>query len=168
VVTIGPIFDRITSYHYPDQTSRPPREGLVGEIIILLFKVLPFVVMWAAFTGLYIFMPNTRVNFRAALVGGILGGTLWQLAQWVYVNFQVGVTRYNAIYGTLAALPIFMVWIYVSWLIVLFGLEVTYARICAPCTGRSAAATSTSPARTGRLTVLLVTAKPSRGEKPWG
>jgi membrane protein len=99
----------------------------VGKAIFLLFKVLPFVAMWAAFTFLYIFMPNIRVGFRAALLGGVFGGTLWQLAQWAYLFFQVGVARYNAIYGTMAALPIFMVWIYVSWLIVLLGLEVTYA-----------------------------------------
>jgi membrane protein len=132
VVTIGPIFliasiSMTTTLESQTFVQTLLGKAFVGEVIFLLFKVLPFVVMWAAFTGLYIFMPNTRVNFRAALVGGILGGTLWQLAQWVYVNFQVGVTRYNAIYGTLAALPIFMVWIYVSWLIVLFGLEVTYA-----------------------------------------
>ena len=102
-------------------------QAVVGQFIFYLFRIVPFVVMWAAFTFLYIFMPNIKVHFRAALVGGILGGTLWQLAQWGYVEFQVGVARYNAIYGTLAALPILMVWIYVSWIIVLFGAEVAYA-----------------------------------------
>ncbi len=101
--------------------------AFVGKILFLLFKILPFVAMWSAFTFLYIFMPNTRVQFRAALLGGIFGGTLWQVAQWGYVTFQVGVARYNAIYGTMAAVPIFMVWIYFSWVIVLLGLEVTYA-----------------------------------------
>jgi len=98
----------------------------LGDAIYLLFRVAPFVVMWLAFTALYIFMPNVRIRFGAALIGGMVGGTLWQLAQYGYVNFQVGVARYNAIYGTMAALPIFMVWIYVSWVIVLFGLEITY------------------------------------------
>jgi len=98
----------------------------LGDAIFLLFRVAPFVVMWLAFTALYIFMPNVRIRFGAALIGGIVGGTLWQLAQYGYVNFQVGVARYNAIYGTMAALPIFMVWIYLSWVIVLSGLEITY------------------------------------------
>lgn len=102
-------------------------QAYVGDLIVLIFKVLPYVGMWVAFTSLYIFMPNTKVSIRAALTGGIFGGTLWQLAQWGYVYFQVGVARYNAIYGTMAALPILMVWIYLSWLIVLLGLEVTYA-----------------------------------------
>jgi membrane protein len=101
--------------------------AFVGQLIFLLFKVLPYLAMWAAFTFLYVFMPNIKVEIRSALIGGIIGGTLWQLGQWGYVHFQVGVARYNAIYGTLAALPILMVWIYFSWLIVLLGLEVTYA-----------------------------------------
>jgi membrane protein len=84
--------------------------------------------MWLAFSGLYIFMSNTRVDWQAALAGGVAGGTLWQLAQVGYVHFQVGVGRYNAIYGTMAALPIFMVWLYVSWVIVLFGLGICYAK----------------------------------------
>ena len=99
----------------------------VGEAVLLLFKLIPFVVMWAAFIFLYLFMPNTRVRIKAALVGGVVGGTLWQLAQWGYVHFQVGVGKYNAIYGTMAALPIFIVWLYLSWMIVLFGVELTYA-----------------------------------------
>jgi membrane protein len=99
----------------------------VGEALLFLFEVLPFMVMWLVFAGLYLFMPNVKVSPRAALVGGVFGGTLWQLSQWGYLGFQVGVARYNAIYGTMAALPILMVWIYLSWMIVLLGLEMTYA-----------------------------------------
>ena len=101
---------------------------LVGDSIFLFFKVVPFLFMWLAFTGLYVFMSNTKVEWQAAFVGGIVGGTLWQLAQIEYVHLQVGVGRYNAIYGTMAALPVFMVWLYISWIIVLFGLGVCYAR----------------------------------------
>ena len=97
----------------------------LGELIRFAFKTLPYVAMWIAFTFLYIFMPNIRVRLPAAIIGGVIGGTIWQLGQIGYVLFQVGVARYNAIYGTLAALPIFMVWIYFSWLVVLFGLEIT-------------------------------------------
>jgi membrane protein len=76
---------------------------------------------------LYIFIPNTKVRLKSALVGGILAGSLWQGVQWGYIYFQVGVANYNAIYGTLAVLPIFMVWIYTSWLIVMFGVELVCA-----------------------------------------
>ena len=100
----------------------------VGTLILLLFKVAPFMFMWLAFTVLYVFMSNIKVEWRAAFIGGVVGGTMWQFAQWAYVNFQVGVAKYNAIYGTMAALPVFMVWLYLSWVIVLFGLEVTYAK----------------------------------------
>jgi membrane protein len=101
--------------------------AVVGEALLILFQLVPYVALWTALTFMYLFMPNTRVRFGPALVGGIFGGTLWQLAQWLYVNFQIGVSKYNAIYGTMAALPIFMVWLYVSWVIVLLGLELSYA-----------------------------------------
>ncbi len=101
---------------------------VVGSLILTLFKMGPYLLMWIAFAILYVFMTNTYVEWPAAISGGILGGTLWQLAQWTYVNFQVGVAKYNAIYGTMAALPIFMIWVYISWNIVLLGLEFTYAR----------------------------------------
>lgn len=100
---------------------------VIGTIILTLFKIFPYLAMWAVFTGVYLFMPNTRISPRAALLGGAFGGILWQLLQWGYVTFQVGVTRNNAIYGTMAALPVFMLWVYISWVIVLLGLEVTFA-----------------------------------------
>ena len=100
---------------------------VIGVIILALFKIFPYLAMWAVFTGLYLFLPNTRISLRAALLGGAFGGILWQLLQWGYVTFQIGVTRNNAIYGTMAALPVFMLWIYISWVIVLLGLEVTFA-----------------------------------------
>ncbi|WP_429884469.1 YihY/virulence factor BrkB family protein [Geoalkalibacter halelectricus] len=132
VVTIGPVFilaaiSMTSTLQSNAFVAALQERALVGNLIIFLFQILPFVGMWIAFTALYIFMPNSRVSVRAALIGGIFGGTLWQLAQWGYVYFQVGVSKYNAIYGTMAALPIFMMWIYVSWLIVLLGLEITYA-----------------------------------------
>lgn len=132
VVTIGPVFvvaaiSMTSSLQSQNLVQRLLEQAYIGELLLLLFKILPFMVMWLVFAGLYLFMPNVKVSLRAALVGGIIGGTLWQLGQWGYVHFQFGVARYNAIYGTMAALPIFMVWIYFSWMIVLFGLEMTYA-----------------------------------------
>ena len=101
--------------------------ALVGNFLIVLFNVLPFVVMWLVFAGLYLFVPNTSVSPRAAMIGGIFGGTLWQLSQTLYVDLQVGVSRYNTIYGALAALPVFMIWLFLAWAIVLLGLQVTFA-----------------------------------------
>lgn len=132
VVTIGPVFLVVAISMTSTLKSQLLVQSLldyafVGELLLALFKVLPFMVMWLVFAGLYLFMPNVKVSPRAALIGGVFGGTLWQISQWGYLNFQFGVARYNAIYGTMAVLPILMVWIYLSWMIVLLGLEMTYA-----------------------------------------
>jgi membrane protein len=100
---------------------------LVGDFYRFLIKMTPFAVLWIAFTFCYVFMPNTRVKFTSALLGGIVGGTLWQLTQWGYIRYQIGMAKYNAIYGALSQLPILLVWIYISWVIVLFGAEMAYA-----------------------------------------
>lgn len=96
----------------------------VGDLVLFGFRVLPYLSIWLALTCFYLFIPNTKVSYRSAVIGGVLAGTLWQIAQWGYIHFQVGIARYNAIYGTLALLPLVMVWIYTSWLIILYGGEV--------------------------------------------
>jgi len=72
-------------------------------------------------------MPYTKVKFRSALIGGITAGTIYGFTQWGYIFFQVGVTRYNAIYGSFAALPLFLIWLQLSWLIILLGAEISFA-----------------------------------------
>jgi membrane protein len=99
----------------------------LGDAFIYGIRFVQHLSVWAALVFLFIFIPNTKVQFKSALLGGILAGSLWQLVQWGYLHFQVGVAKYNAIYGTMAVLPIFMVWIYTSWLVVLFGVEVVCA-----------------------------------------
>ncbi len=103
------------------------RRTYFGDLLLFGFRLVPYLSIWVALVFLYTFIPNTKVRFKSALIGGVLAGTIWELAQWGYIHFQVGVARYNAIYGTLSLLPIFMMWIYTSWLIVLLGLEVVYA-----------------------------------------
>ena len=99
----------------------------LGDAILLSFRLLPYLSVWIAMVFLYVFIPNTRIKFGSAVVGGVIAGTAWELAQWGYFHFQVGVANYNAIYGTLSVLPVFLVWVYTSWLIVLFGLEIVFA-----------------------------------------
>jgi membrane protein len=117
----------------------------IGEALRLGFTLLSYAAWWGAFTFLYAFLPNTRVGLLPALIGGVVAGTLWQFAQWAYIAFQVGVAHYEAIYGALAQLPLLMVWLYISWLIVLLGAEVSFA--CQQAAtfppGRLAAAPST-------------------------
>ena len=98
-----------------------------GDLFLFVFSLVPYLSIAVALVFLYIFIPNTNVRLKSALIGGILAGASWQVAQWGYLHFQVGVSKYNAIYGTMAVLPVLMVWIYTSWLIVLFGVEVVYA-----------------------------------------
>jgi membrane protein len=89
-------------------------------------QLLPFVVLICLFTFIYIYAPFTRVPFGAALAGGIFGALLWQGAYQAYIEFQFGMVRYNKIYGTLASLPFTLMWIYMSWVILLIGAELAY------------------------------------------
>jgi len=101
--------------------------GGISAIIFFLLKLLPYTLLWILFTFLYIFMPNTKVRFASGLFAGILIGTLFQIVQWAYITFQIGVVHYNTIYGSFAALPLFLAWLQISWLIVLFGVEISLA-----------------------------------------
>ena len=83
--------------------------------------------VWLSFSFLYVFFPNLRVRLGAAAVGGLVASILLQAGQWGYVHFQVGAVRYHAIYGAMAAVPILLTWIYLAWIIVLFGAELTAA-----------------------------------------
>jgi len=99
----------------------------VGPLIIFTLNLLPYCLVWALFTVVYIFMPNTRVHFRSALLGGVIAGTLYQVIHWIYISFQIGVARNNAVYGSFAALPLFLIWLQVSWLVLLFGSEISFS-----------------------------------------
>lgn len=93
----------------------------------MLLNVLPFVAVIATFTILYQFLPNTKVRFLPALVGGLCGGISWLLIQILYVKLQIGVARYNAIYGSFATLPLLLLWLQMAWFVFLAGAEVAYA-----------------------------------------
>jgi membrane protein len=91
------------------------------------FKALPIAMLVITFSLLYQFLPNIKVEFLPALVGGLFGGIIWFLVQILYVKMQIGVARYNAIYGSFATLPLFLLWIYVAWVVFLLGAEVAFA-----------------------------------------
>ncbi|MBE6286891.1 MAG: YihY/virulence factor BrkB family protein [Mediterranea massiliensis] len=100
---------------------------LLAPLGKFLIRLIPFAFTWFMFTALYIFMPNTKVKFKHALIAGILAGTAYQAFQFLYISGQLSVARYNAIYGSFAALPMFLLWVHISWTICLFGAEFTYA-----------------------------------------
>jgi len=107
--------------------NRIPALETIGPAIFFPMKLLSYCVLWVLFVFLYTFLPNTKVNFKSGILGGIVAGTMYQVFQWIYVHFQIGVTKYNAIYGSFAALPMFFIWLQFSWIIVLFGAELAFA-----------------------------------------
>ena len=101
--------------------------GPVGSVVMVALGVLPYLLIWIVFFMLYIYMPNTKVNVRSALLAAAVAGTTYQIIQWAYIASQIGVTRYSAIYGGFAALPLFIMWVQVSWVVVLLGAEIAFA-----------------------------------------
>ncbi|MEE4215225.1 MAG: YihY/virulence factor BrkB family protein [Bacteroidales bacterium] len=99
----------------------------IKPALVFLFNLIPYVIIWLVFTMLYMVMPNTRVKFKSALVAGIIAGTMFQVVQLLYINSQMGVSRYSVIYGSFAAFPLFIVWMQISWLVVLMGAEISFA-----------------------------------------
>jgi len=101
--------------------------GVIGPAVHVLIMLVPYVMVWVLFTFVYLVMPNTKVDVKSALIAGIIAGTAFQISEWAYIEFQVGMSSYNAIYGSFAALPLFLIWTRISWLITLFGAELAFA-----------------------------------------
>ena len=127
----------------------------LDSFIKVSVTVLSFTLIWFVFTLIYIIIPNTKVRFVPALIAGIIAGTMFQLLQWGYVNFQSLLSGYGAIYGTFAALPLFMMWLELSWLIVLLGAEISYAYQNAVHYEQEAEGVNVNP-KQRRILVLLV------------
>ncbi len=101
--------------------------GIFSKLIFLLLNLLPYVSIWVLLTMLYLIMPNSKIPIKSAILGGIVAGTITQIVQWMYIKFQIGVASYGAIYGSFAALPLFLGMLQTSWMIVLLGAEIAYA-----------------------------------------
>ncbi len=101
--------------------------GILEHSTSLMVMLSPYILVWLAFTFLLYIMPNKRVKFTAALFGGFISGTMFQLLQYGYIHSQVWLSKYNAIYGSFAALPLFLIWLQLSWLIVMYGAELSFA-----------------------------------------
>lgn len=99
----------------------------IGWVVRFLITLIPYLLMGLMLVTVYMVMPNTKVRFNAALVAGLVTGVVLILAQNLYLSSQVRISRYSAIYGSLAAIPLFLLWAKTSWLIVLFGAELSFA-----------------------------------------
>lgn len=98
--------------------------GTVAAIQLLAY--LPILIYWGLFSFIFIFMPNTKVKVSSGIFAGVIAGTVYHILLFLYVSLQIGVSSYNAIYGSFSALPLFLIWLQVSWIIVLFGSELSF------------------------------------------
>jgi len=98
----------------------------LGLLVQFVARLLPYVFVIGAFTFIYMLMPNTRVRFGSALVGGVVAGTLWQSLGWGFAAFVAGSTKYTAIYAGFAIVIFSMIWLYLNWLIVLVGASLAF------------------------------------------
>jgi membrane protein len=97
-----------------------------GSLYGILLQLLPYLFVIAAFTFIYLFIPNTKVHVKPALIGGIVSGILWQTTSWLFAMFVVASVSYTAVYSSFAILFVFMVWVYVNWVIILLGADLVF------------------------------------------
>ncbi len=106
--------------------STSPWNQVLAPATQFLIDFIPVLLMWLMFVALYVFMPNTKVKVVNTLFPALLATLAMQALQWFYFNAQMFISNYNAIYGSFAALPLFMLWVQFSWTICLFGAELCY------------------------------------------
>lgn len=131
IMLIGPIFiilsGGLTVWLKTGLDTVASNIDIISPATALFLKLFAFALMWGMFIFLYMALPNTKVTFKGAAMGSLVAAILFELLQWAYVSSQIGVAQYNKIYGSFAALPLFLIWIQYSWFVVLFGAELTFA-----------------------------------------
>ncbi len=134
IMLIAPVFIILSSSitvfistELADFMSRAPILDFFKPVISFLVKIIPYFLSWITLTILFIVMPNAKVKFVPALISGIVAGTVLQVLQWLYIDLQFGITKLSAIYGSFAAVPLFIIWLQSSWIIVLLGAELAFA-----------------------------------------
>lgn len=129
LVTLGPIVLGLSLSTSAAVESSDTVQNLfeIAPSLRLLFSLGPLLLTCLFFTFLYIVMPNTKVSFRCAAIGGLVGGSLWTLAQKLFTLYAANAITYSAIYGSLGAVPLFVIWVYLSWTVALLGATLTFA-----------------------------------------
>jgi membrane protein len=97
-----------------------------GSLLVTLGELIPYLLVISAFSFLYAFIPNTSVRIRSALLGGVLAGSAWTATGSLFAQFVAGASRTEAIYSGFAIVIVAMLWLYVSWLILLLGAQFTF------------------------------------------
>ena len=134
IMLIAPVFIILSSSitvfistELTDYMTKAPILDFFKPVISFLFRFAPYFLSWITLTILFIIMPNAKVKFVPALISGIIAGTILQGIQWIYIDLQFGITKLSAIYGSFAAVPLFIIWIQTSWIVVLLGAEISFA-----------------------------------------
>ena len=134
IMLIAPVFIILSSSitvfistELTDYMTKAPILDFFKPVISFLFRFAPYFLSWITLTILFIIMPNAKVKFVPALISGIIAGTILQGIQWLYIDLQFGITKLSAIYGSFAAVPLFIIWIQTSWIVVLLGAEISFA-----------------------------------------
>lgn len=139
----------------------------VSPYFYVFYKGIAIVMIWLLFTALYIFMPNKKIIWKYGLIAGILAGSAYYLIQQVMITFQIGVSQYNAIYGSFAALPIFLLWMQISWVTVLVGAQIAYQlEHLAPSLGRHAKTLNLTKNHLAVLLTLRIIERFTNGDDP--
>ena len=131
VIMIGPILVfsalGITATVMSHDAMRGMMEiGILDDTVKMMSKLVPYLLVSSFFTFVYMFIPNTQVRFKPALIGGLVSGIAWQSAGWIFATFVASSNNYAAVYSGLAILILFMIWLYLCWLILLFGASVAF------------------------------------------
>lgn len=134
IMLVAPVFIILTSSisvfvstQLTNYMSNAPILDFFKPVISFLVKLAPYFLTWLALTILFMIMPNAKVKFGPAVISAIIAGTILQILQYFYIDLQFGITKLSAIYGTFAAVPLFIIWLQSSWIIVLLGAELSFA-----------------------------------------
>lgn len=134
IMLIAPVFIILSSSitvfistYLTEFMTKAPILDFFKPLVSFTFKFAPYFLTWFVMTVLFMIMPNTKVKFVPALISGIISGTAVQILQWVYIDLQFGITKLSAIYGSFAAVPLFILWLQYTWLMVLLGAELSFA-----------------------------------------
>lgn len=134
IMLIAPVFIILSSSitvfisaYLTEFMTKAPILDFFKPLVSFTFKFAPYFLTWITLTVLFIIMPNTKVKFVPALISGIIAGTAVQILQWLYIDLQFGISKLSAIYGSFAAVPLFILWLQYTWLIILLGAELSFA-----------------------------------------
>jgi membrane protein len=134
IMLIAPVFIILSgsitvfiSAYLTEFMSKAPILDYFKPLVTFLVRISPYFLTWIALTILFMIMPNTKVKYMPAMISGIIAGTAVQILQWLYIDLQFGITKLSAIYGSFAAVPLFVLWLQYTWLIILLGAELAFA-----------------------------------------